>query len=117
MTSLGAFLGDLGASAVAFELHAHSACQEPAIHDDRVAIGVARRGAHEIDRGADELFGLAETSLRRVRFEEFSARRAFDQLAVQVRRENARCDTIHANAVLRPLIGKATDDPEYAGFA
>src|SRR5690242_7625536 len=85
--------------------------QEPAVNDDRVAVCITCRGAHQVNRGAHELFGLAESSLRRVGFEKFSARRAFDQLAVQIRWKNTRRDSVYSNAILRPLIGQASDDP------
>src|SRR4051794_33978276 len=81
--------------------------EKSTIDNDRVPVRVARRGAHEVDCGADELFGLAESPLRGVGFEELSARRAFDQLAVQICRENTGRDSVYSNAILRPLVCKA----------
>ena len=53
--------------------------QKPAVDDDGLAVGVARRGADQIEGRADEFFGTAKAILRRMLFEPFAAGDAFDE--------------------------------------
>ncbi len=75
-------------------------------------IGITGRGADQINRRPYQFLRLAEPRLRRVRLQKLPARRPLDQLAIQIRRKNARRNPVHPNPILRPLIRQPPNDPQ-----
>src|SRR4051812_4251524 len=95
---------------ISWLVHAlNSPGQKSAVHYDRFAGRVTGGVADEVDRGAYQLRRVAETVHRRVLPQPLAPRRPFDQRAVEVRREDARRDPVHADAVLAPLVGQPAD--------
>ena len=80
-------------------------------------VDMARRRADQIDRRPDHFFCGAKSSLRRMCLKELPARRAVNQVAIQIRLHHTRCDAIHADAIPRPLIRQSADDPDHPALA
>src|SRR4051812_125208 len=91
--------------------------EESTVNDDRLTRRVAGRGADEIDGGARQFIGVAESTERGVALEPAASLGAFDERAVQVRREYAGRDSVHANAERCPLVAEPANQAEHAALA